>query len=135
MVIFKKLYKAKNSPLNSQSLETTNSRSGAVTNSQMVFWSEFSLLERLCAGSAAQSCLSRLPFPTPGDLPNPGIEPMSPLPPGTIGRRILYHCDTQDPRKTRMILLFHYVFGRCFTVWATREVSSFHYTSTKSSLH
>ena len=25
-----------------------------------------------------QECWSRLPFPSPGDLPNPGIEPMSP---------------------------------------------------------
>ena len=27
-----------------------------------------------------------LPFPTPGDLPNPGIEPMSPASPATAGR-------------------------------------------------
>ena len=27
-----------------------------------------------------------LPFPTPGDLPNPGIEPMSPATPALAGR-------------------------------------------------
>ena len=26
-----------------------------------------------------QECRSGLPFPTPGDLPDPGIEPMSPV--------------------------------------------------------
>ena len=33
-----------------------------------------------------QEHLSGLPFPTPGDLPNPGIEPMSLAPPALIGR-------------------------------------------------
>ena len=33
---------------------------------------------------------SGLPFPTPGDLPNSGIEPMS-LTPTCIGRQVLYH--------------------------------------------
>ena len=70
MIIFKKLYKAKNSPLNSQSLETTKSRSGAVTNSQMFFWNEFSLLERLCACSVAQSHLTLL---NPMDCSLPGF--------------------------------------------------------------
>ena len=28
---------------------------------------------------------SRLPFPSPGDLPNPGIEPMSPVSPALAG--------------------------------------------------
>ena len=80
-----------------------------------------------------QEYWSRLPFPTPGDLPDLGIEPMSPAPPGAIGR-ILYQCATWDPRKTRMILFFHYVLGRFFTVWATRQVPVFHCTSTKSSI-
>ena len=29
-------------------------------------------------GSSRQECWSGLPFPSPGDLPNPGIEPRSP---------------------------------------------------------
>ena len=29
-------------------------------------------------GFSRQECWSRLLFPSPGDLPNPGIEPMSP---------------------------------------------------------
>ena len=33
--------------------------------------------------------LEWLPLPTPGDLPNPGIEPASPI--SCIGRWILYH--------------------------------------------
>ena len=33
---------------------------------------------RLCMGFSKQEYWSGLPFPSPGDLPNPGIEPMSP---------------------------------------------------------
>jgi len=32
----------------------------------------------LSMGFSRQEHWSRLPFPSPGDLPNPGIEPMSP---------------------------------------------------------
>ena len=32
----------------------------------------------LSMGFARQECWSGLPFPSPGDLPNPGIEPRSP---------------------------------------------------------
>ena len=45
-----------------------------------------------------QECWSRLPFPSPGDLPNPGTEPGSPT-----------------------------LKGRCFTIWATREVLNLWY--------
>ena len=31
----------------------------------------------LSTGSSTQECWSGLPFPPPGDLPHPGIEPMS----------------------------------------------------------
>ena len=30
-------------------------------------------------GFSRQECWSRLPFPSPGDRPNPGIEPWSPV--------------------------------------------------------
>ena len=33
----------------------------------------------LSMGFPRQEYLSRLPFPSPGDLPDPGIEPMSPV--------------------------------------------------------
>ena len=33
-----------------------------------------------------QECWSRLPFPTPGDLPDPGTEPVSPVSPALAGR-------------------------------------------------
>ena len=33
-----------------------------------------------------QEYWSRLPFPTPGDLPDPGIEPASPVSPALAGR-------------------------------------------------
>ena len=44
-------------------------------------------------GFSRQEYWSELPFPSPGDLPNPGIK----------------------TRASRIV-------GRCFTVWATREV-------------
>ena len=39
-----------------------------------------------------QEYLTGLPFPPPGDLPDPGIEPASLLSP-VNPRWILYHCD------------------------------------------
>ena len=48
-------------------------------------------------GFSRQECWSGLPFPSPGDLPDPGIEPRSPAlqadtlpsePPGTTGNPI-----------------------------------------------
>ena len=33
-----------------------------------------------------QDYWSGLPFPSPGDLPDPGIEPASPVPPSLVGR-------------------------------------------------
>ena len=44
----------------------------------------------LSTGFSRQEYWSGLPFPSPGDLPNPGIEPTSPLPPALAGR-IFYH--------------------------------------------
>jgi len=35
-------------------------------------------------GSFQARILSELPFPSPGDLPDPGIEPMSPVTPGIL---------------------------------------------------
>ena len=40
----------------------------------------------LSVGLSQQEYWSGLPFPFPGDLPDPGIEPMSPASPALIGR-------------------------------------------------
>ena len=40
----------------------------------------------LSLGFPRQGFWSRLPFPSPGDLPDPGIEPMSPASPALAGR-------------------------------------------------
>ena len=44
----------------------------------------------LSVGFSRQESWSGWPCPTPGDLPDPGIEPMSPVVSFT-GRQILYH--------------------------------------------
>ena len=43
----------------------------------------------LSMGFSRQEYQSRLPFPSPGNLPNPGIEPVSRV--SCIGRQVLYH--------------------------------------------
>ena len=40
----------------------------------------------LAVGFSSQESWSGLPFPSPGDLPNPGIEPRSPLSPALADR-------------------------------------------------
>ena len=40
----------------------------------------------LFMGFPRQEYWSGLPFPSPGDLPDPGIEPMSPASPAVAGR-------------------------------------------------
>ena len=40
----------------------------------------------LCMGFPRQEYWSRLPFPTPGDLPDPGIEPWSLVSPALAGK-------------------------------------------------
>ena len=39
----------------------------------------------LAIGFPRQEYWSGFPFPTPGDLPDPGIEPMSPVSPALVG--------------------------------------------------
>ena len=48
----------------------------------------------LSMGLSQQEYWSGLPFPTPGTLPNPGIEPTSPVSPALAGGWILYHLGT-----------------------------------------
>ena len=46
-----------------------------------------------------QEYWSRLPFPSPGDLPNPGIKPTSPASPALAGRFFT----TDPPGKSRVL--------------------------------
>ena len=46
----------------------------------------------LSMGFSRQEYWSRLPFPPPGDLPNPGIEPTS----SALERQVLYHWATGE---------------------------------------
>ena len=48
----------------------------------------------LSMGFPRQEYWSELPFPPPGDLPNPGMEPKSPRSPVSIGKWILYRWAT-----------------------------------------
>ena len=51
----------------------------------------------LSSGFSRQEYWSGLPFPSPGDLPNPGIEPISPVSPVLAGRFIT----TESPGNPR----------------------------------
>ena len=46
-------------------------------------------------GLSRQECWSGLPLPSPGDLSNPGMEPMSPVSPALAGK-FFYHCATWE---------------------------------------
>ena len=82
-----------------------------------VFLSHFSRV-RLCAtlwtvahraplsmGFSRQESWSELPFPPPGDLPEPGIEPVSPVSPALAGR-LRYHCTTWEAQRVGQTVVF-----------------------------
>ena len=46
---------------------------------------------------------SRLPFPTPGYLPDPGIKPTSLVLSAMAGGWVLYHCDTWEAPPQNML--------------------------------
>ena len=56
----------------------------------------------LSVGFSRQECWSGLTFPSPGDCPDPGIEPTSPAV-SCIGRWILYHWTTWEARATQTL--------------------------------
>ena len=67
-------------------------------------------------GFSRQEYWSGLPFPSPGDLPNPGIKPgspalqtdaLSPEPPGNIYIYIYIHTHTHTHTHTHMHLYLH----------------------------
>ena len=83
-------------------------------------------------GFSRQEYWSRLPFPPPGDLPNPGIKPRSPtlpvdsLPAKPQGKPkntgvVAYPLSrgSSQPRNGTEVTC---IAGRFFTSWATREV-------------
>ena len=51
----------------------------------------------LSMGFLRREYWSGLPFPPPGDLPNPGIKLTSPVPPALAGG-FFYHCATGKPQ-------------------------------------
>ena len=51
----------------------------------------------LSMGFPRQEHWSRLPIPAPGDLPHPGIQPLSPESPALAGR-FFYHCATWEAK-------------------------------------
>ena len=56
----------------------------------------------LSMGFSRQEYQSKLPFPPPGDLPNPGIEPPSPVSPALAGRFFT----TEPPGKPQHVIIF-----------------------------
>ena len=50
----------------------------------------------LSMGFSRQEYWSGLPFPPPGDLPNPGIKPMSPVAPALQADSALSHCESPN---------------------------------------
>ena len=72
-----------------------------------------------------QEYWSRLPFPTPGDLPNPGIEPAS-LWVSCIGSWFLYHCTTWEVKFFSQIqhIQFSLVAQSCPTLCNPRNRST-----------
>ena len=79
----------------------------------------------LSMGFSRQECWSGLPFPSSGDLPNPGIQPGSPTlqadslpsePPG----KLQYICLTRQSKLKSQVhcrLIFHLVFTYMLTGW------------------
>ena len=66
----------------------------SVTSASATLWTVVSQAP-LTAGFSQQEYWSGWPFPSPGDLPNPGIKPASPASPALAGRLFT----TEPPRK------------------------------------
>ena len=69
---------------------------------------------RLSMGFPRQEYWSRLPLPSPGDPPNPGMKPRI-----CPGRRILYHWATKEVLKVRKVVAF---VGSMQRVWDGLDV-------------
>ena len=66
----------------------------------------------LSTGFPRQEYWSGLPFPSPGDLPDPGIEPTSPVV-QALASVILYHCTTWEGIR----LLYHKYYYHNLTIY------------------
>ena len=66
----------------------------------------------LSMGFSRQECWSGLPFPSPGDLPDPGIEPASLMPPELAGEFLLL-CHLGGPLRAELL---HLVPRACLTL-------------------
>ena len=73
-----------------------------------------------------------LPFPSPGDLPDPGIEPMALASPALAGRFFTTRSDTWETRIHYLLIIFFVknIFAYTFTVLnLLLNISAFYITS------
>ena len=77
----------------------------------------------LSVGFSRQEYWSGLPFPSPGDLPNPGIEPRSPTlaadaltsePPGKPYSKVPLKKEKEIMVMRDICFSFHFVLAKCF---------------------
>ena len=70
-------------------------------------------------GFSRQEYWTGLPFPSPGDFPDPWIEPESPESPGT-GKQIIYLplCHTWEAHIINMcdFILYYYILVLCYLI-------------------
>ena len=65
-----------------------------------------------------KECYSRLPFPTPGDLPDAGIKPVSFVSPVLAGGFFI----TRPPGKPDLILNIYKLISKQNIIWSTNHV-------------
>ena len=70
-------------------------------------------------GFSKQEHWSGMPFPPPGDLPDPGIQPVSQV--SCIGKQILYHEATWEATDKFKQLLFMEGEGCTYKGWAVKK--------------
>ena len=63
----------------------------------------------LLIGFPSQEYWSGLPFPTPGDIPDPGIEPMSPVSPSLAGRFFNHWTTWEAPSDSHLPAYFQHL--------------------------
>ena len=83
-------------PLSMNSLGKNTGGGGLVTKSCLTLMTPWTVAHQapLSMGFSRQEYLSGLPFPSPGDLSDPGIEPGSPA----LQVNIFYHLSHQESR-------------------------------------
>ena len=81
----------------------------------------------LTMGFSRQEYWSGLPVPSPGDLPNPGIEPMS-LMSTCIGRQVLYHEGLLGSPSFFFFFLYLFIYFICSEFCHTLEWKSHGFT-------